>query len=73
MCLFNSPKPQKAPETPAAPREPDPDAVASNLSAEQQRRRVAAYGTRATTLTSSLGVSNYGSASQPGVTLLGRA
>ncbi|MDN3720134.1 hypothetical protein QW131_15355 [Roseibium salinum] len=38
-----------------------------------RRRRAAAYGTRATNLTSPLGVSDYGSASRPGVTLLGRA
>lgn len=73
MCLFSTPKTPKPEPTPPVPKEPDPDAVSANLNAEQARRRAAAFGTRATTLTSPLGVSNYGAASQPGVTLLGRA
>jgi hypothetical protein len=69
MCLFSSPKPAKVPE---APRPAEPEARAASMSDEEARRRAAAFGTRATTLTSPLGVSNYGSASR-GVTLLGRA
>lgn len=72
MCLFSAPKPQAKTETPPPPREPDPDRVSGNIATEEQRRRARAFNTGATTLTSPLGVSNYGSAST-GVTLLGRA
>lgn len=74
MCLFGGGSKQPEPEpTPPPPREPDPQRQAKNLQETNRRRRAAAYNTRATTLTSPLGVSGYGSASRPGVTLLGRA
>lgn len=75
MCLFGgSGAKQPAPEpTPPPPREPDPQRQARNLQETSRRRRAAAYNARATNLTSPLGVADYGSASQPGVTLLGRA
>lgn len=74
MCLFGGASKQQDPEpTPPAPRDPDPQRQAKNLQENDRRRRAAAYSTRATTQTSPLGVSNYGSASRPGVTLLGRA
>ncbi len=74
MCMFGggakTPDPEPAP---AAPREPDPQRQAKNLQENSRRRRAAAYGAQATTLTSPLGVSNYGSASRGGVTVLGGA
>jgi len=74
MCLFGGAPKQPEPEpTPPPPREPDPRRQAKNLQENSRRRRAAAYSTRATTHTSPLGVADYGSASRPGVTLLGRA
>ncbi len=72
MCLFGGSKP-KAVDTPPPPRKPDPDRQAASLQTEERRRRASAYSTRATTLTSPLGVSNYGGASRRAVTALGRA
>jgi len=74
MCMFGGGSKQKDPEpTPPPPRDPDPQRQAKNLQENSRRRRAAAYSTQATTLTGPLGVSNYGSASRLGVTLLGRA
>lgn len=74
MCMFGggSKQPEPTP-TPPPPRQPDPKRQASNLQENNRRRRAAAYGTRATNYTSPLGVSDYGSSSHLGVTLLGRA
>ena len=74
MCLFGGGSKQPEPEpTPPPPREPDPQRQAKNLQENNRRRRAAAYNTRATINTSPLGVSDFGSASRLGVTLLGRA
>lgn len=74
MCLFGgAPKQSELEPTPPPPREPDPQRQANNLQQVERRRRAAAYSTRATNRTSPLGVSDYGSASRPAVTLLGRA
>jgi hypothetical protein len=75
MCLFGgggSKQPDPEP-TPPPPRDPDPQRQARSLRETDRRRRAAAYSTRATNLTSPLGVPDFGSASRPGVTLLGRA
>lgn len=75
MCLFGggSKQPAEPEPTPPPPREPNPQRQAKNLQENNRRRRAAAYNTRATTHTSPLGVSDFGSASRPAVTLLGRA
>lgn len=75
MCMFGGGK-TTAPDPepmPPPPREPDPQRQTKNLQENSRRRRAAAYSTKATTLTSPLGVTDYGSASKQGVTLLGRA
>ena len=75
MCLFGgggAKQPDPEP-TPPPPRQPDPQRQARNLQENGRRRRAAAYSARATNLTSPLGVPDYGTASRPGVTLLGRA
>jgi len=73
MCLFGGGNKSPEPEpTPPPPREPQPQRTAANLQNNSRRRRAAAFNSRATTLTSPLGVSNFGSASR-GVTVLGRA
>ncbi|MEJ8474602.1 hypothetical protein [Roseibium algae] len=72
MCMVGGAKAQSV-ETPPAPRKADPERQASALQDDERRRRASAYGRGATTLTSPLGVSNYGSQSRSGVTLLGRA
>lgn len=71
MCLFGGSKSSSVEETPA-PREPDPERQAANLQKNEARRRAAAYNRNKTTLTSPLGVSNYGQYSR-GVTVLGGA
>ena len=74
MCMFGGGSKQPEPEpTPPPPRAPDPQRQALNLQENNRRRRAAAYGTRATNMTSPLGVADFGSASRFGVTLLGRA
>lgn len=72
MCMPSGSKSSQT-EVTAAPRAPDPEKQASALQDNERRRRASAYGRQATTLTSPLGVSNYGSQSRRGVTLLGRA
>jgi len=71
MCLFGGSKSSAVEETPA-PRKPDPARQAANLQKNEARRRAAAYGRRATVLTSPLGVPDYGRYSR-GVTVLGGA
>ncbi|CTQ59804.1 hypothetical protein IWQ55_001171 [Labrenzia sp. EL_208] len=73
MCFFGGSKQPDPEPTPPPPRQPDPQRQAKNLQETNRRRRAAAYGTRATTHTSPLGVSDFGSASRSSVTLLGRA
>ncbi|MHA7777402.1 hypothetical protein [Roseibium sp. M-1] len=73
MCMFGGGKQPEPEPAPPPPRAPDPQRQARNLQENNRRRRAAAYGTRATNMTSPLGVSDFGSASRPGVTLLGRA
>jgi len=75
MCLFGGGgAKQPAPEpTPPPPRDPNPQRQARNLQENSRRRRAAVYNSRATNLTTPLGVTDFGSASRPGVTLLGRA
>lgn len=73
MCLFGGGSKSTPAETPPPPRDPDPQRQAINLQENSRRRRAAAFSTRATTLTSPLGVSNHGAHSRPGVTVLGRA
>ncbi|WP_150524021.1 hypothetical protein [Roseibium sediminis] len=72
MCMPSKPKAQPVKEVPPPPRDPEPQRQAQNLAENERRRRAAAYGRRATTLTAPLGVNNFGSKSQ-GVTLLGQA
>lgn len=73
MCLFEGGNKSPSPEpTPPPPREPQLQRTALSLQINERRRRASAFNTKRITLTSPLGVSNFGSASR-GVTVVGRA